>query len=66
MSTLSRPAVPPPSGAHAAVTGPREAAGLSRIDSRALFASHRQIVIAHGGARYVLRITQQNKLILTK
>ncbi|WP_247424109.1 hemin uptake protein HemP [Bradyrhizobium sp. 139] len=38
----------------------------SRIDSRELFATEREIVIAHGGDTYRLRLTSQNKLILTK
>ena len=37
-----------------------------RIDSRALFGSSRQITIAHGTEAYTLRVTAQNKLILTK
>jgi hemin uptake protein HemP len=36
------------------------------VDSRDLFASAREIVIAHGIERYRLRLTSQNKLILTK
>jgi hemin uptake protein HemP len=38
----------------------------NRLDSRDLFASAREIVIAHGDERYRLRLTSQNKLILTK
>lgn len=38
----------------------------SRIDSRELFASEREIIITHGGDNYRLRLTSQNKLILTK
>jgi hemin uptake protein HemP len=56
---------------------PRLAADVSRpqrtltvagnqLDSRELFASAREIVIAHGADRYRLRLTSQNKLILTK
>lgn len=37
-----------------------------RIDSRELFATGREITIAHGGELYRLRLTAQNKLILTK
>ena len=37
-----------------------------RIDSRDLFVAGRQITIAHGGDVYLLRLTAQNKLILTK
>jgi hemin uptake protein HemP len=38
----------------------------SRIDSRELFATEREIIIAHGSESYRLRLTSQNKLILTK
>ena len=37
-----------------------------RIDSSALFSGQREVVIDHGGAAYLLRITGQGKLILTK
>ena len=38
----------------------------SRIDSRELFATEREIIITHGEDNYRLRLTSQNKLILTK
>jgi hemin uptake protein HemP len=38
----------------------------NRVDSRALFVDTREIVISHGGETYRLRLTAQNKLILTK
>ena len=38
----------------------------SRIDSRELFATEREIIISHGEDNYRLRLTSQNKLILTK
>jgi hemin uptake protein HemP len=38
----------------------------NRINSRDLFASTREILIAHGDETYRLRLTAQNKLILTK
>jgi hemin uptake protein HemP len=38
----------------------------SRLDSRELFATEREIIIAHGEDNYRLRLTSQNKLILTK
>jgi hemin uptake protein HemP len=38
----------------------------NRIDSRDLFSLEREIVIAHGEENYRLRLTSQNKLILTK
>ncbi len=37
-----------------------------RLDSRDLFAAGRLITIAHGDQIYQLRLTAQNKLILTK
>jgi len=37
-----------------------------RIDSRQLFADGREITIQHGQDSYRLRLTAQNKLILTK
>jgi hemin uptake protein HemP len=38
----------------------------NRIDSRDLFIGTREITIRHGGETYRLRLTAQNKLILTK
>jgi hemin uptake protein HemP len=38
----------------------------NRIESRELFAAEREIIIAHGEDSYRLRLTSQNKLILTK
>jgi len=38
----------------------------NRIDSRDLFVATREITIAHGAEVYRLRLTAQNKLILTK
>ena len=38
----------------------------NRIDSRDLFVGTREITIAHGSDIYRLRLTAQNKLILTK
>lgn len=37
-----------------------------RIDSRDLFIATREITISHGDDLYRLRLTAQNKLILTK
>ena len=37
-----------------------------QIDSRDLFVSAREITISHGSDVYRLRLTAQNKLILTK
>ena len=38
----------------------------NRVESRDLFAGTREVTIAHAGAVYRLRLTAQNKLILTK
>jgi hemin uptake protein HemP len=38
----------------------------NRIDSRDLFSTDREIIITHGEETYRLRLTSQNKLILTK
>lgn len=38
----------------------------NRLDSRELFAAEREIIIVHGEEHYRLRLTSQNKLILTK
>jgi hemin uptake protein HemP len=37
-----------------------------KIDSRDLFVGTREVIIHHGGDFYRLRLTGQNKLILTK
>ena len=37
-----------------------------RIDSRSIFVDTREITISHGDDVYRLRLTAQNKLILTK
>lgn len=41
-------------------TGPRQ------CDTRTLFGGARELLIEHDGAVYTLRITQHNRLILTK
>lgn len=38
----------------------------NRVDSRDLFQGAREITISHGDETYRLRLTAQNKLILTK
>jgi hemin uptake protein HemP len=38
----------------------------NRINSRDLFVATREIIISHGDETYRLRLTAQNKLILTK
>lgn len=42
------------------------AVSANRIDARELFQATREILIAHGDELYRLRLTSQNKLILTK
>ena len=37
-----------------------------RIDSESLFAGKQEVLIVHQGEEYRLRITKQQKLILTK
>ena len=54
---------PPPS---AVAPNRRIALVDRRIDSRDLFVGTREIIITHGGEQYRLRLTAQNKLILTK
>jgi hemin uptake protein HemP len=39
---------------------------LTRFDSKILFNGQRELIIAHQGEEYRLRITRQEKLILTK
>jgi hemin uptake protein HemP len=39
---------------------------MNRIESRDLFVATREITIGHGSETYRLRLTAQNKLILTK
>jgi hemin uptake protein HemP len=36
------------------------------IDSNELLQGHKQIYIQHGQSTYLLRVTRENKLILTK
>ena len=52
-------AKPPESGR----TGDRQAPA---IESGTLFAGTREVIILHRGERYRLRVTQSDKLILTK
>jgi|SoiMetStandDraft_2_1073263.scaffolds.fasta_scaffold1034242_2 hemin uptake protein HemP len=43
------------------------AGGLARrVDSTAIFAGDREVVITHRGQEYRLRITKADKLLLTK
>ncbi|MEW6647601.1 MAG: hemin uptake protein HemP [Pseudomonadota bacterium] len=40
--------------------------GRRRLDSIALLGCGNELIIAHGGEEYRLRLTRQGKLILTK
>lgn len=51
---------PKPSCKHEAATPPL------RLQTAELFAGQREIVIVHQGQNYLLRITRNDKLILTK
>ncbi|MFZ2853797.1 MAG: hemin uptake protein HemP [Rhodocyclaceae bacterium] len=44
----------------------RTADAALRIDSQQLLLGQRTIEIDHSGQRYTLRVTRENKLILTK
>jgi hemin uptake protein HemP len=63
---------PSPFGTRAAdafsgAAGQAENRGAPVLDTRALFPDgRRQVDILHGGQRYSLRLTRENKLILTK
>ena len=43
-----------------------EPTGIQTLTTEALFAGQEEIILLHNGAPYRLRITRQNKLILTK
>jgi hemin uptake protein HemP len=45
---------------------PAKAQATPCFHSRELFCGHREVCIEHAGQQYRLRITRQNKLILTK
>lgn len=62
--TVALPAFPTPPSADAEEAVPVLAA--ETICSHDLFGSQRELVIEHAGQLYRLRITQNNKLILTK
>jgi len=57
------PAADPPASARP-ITPPADQ--TRRIDSRHLLAGGRELVIEHAGQRYHLRLTRNDKLILTK
>lgn len=53
----------PPAGQSAI---PQQAEAIARFDSQQLLCGQRIIEIDHCGQRYTLRVTRENKLILTK
>jgi hemin uptake protein HemP len=59
-------AAPKDNAAPAAETSRNVVLRGNRFDSRDIFQSAREIIIAHGEETYRLRLTAQNKLILTK
>jgi hemin uptake protein HemP len=66
MSTASGDDIASTGGGAASPAARSIAMSGNRIDSRELFASAREILISHGEEAYRLRLTSQNKLILTK
>lgn len=46
--------------------GPSPTLPLAVVDSRDLLKGANTVVIEHAGQRYILRVTRENKLILTK
>lgn len=44
----------------------RQISARPRLDSGKLFGGAREVVIEHAGQEYLLRVTSQGKLILTK
>jgi len=63
--SLNPPAPPGSGSGHAEGAGPTRAAN-HRIDSQRLLAGGRELVIDHAGQEYRLRLTRNDKLILTK
>ncbi len=57
-----------PSDREAATSFTRRAipARGNTLDSKDLFSNGREVIIVHGAENYRLRLTSQNKLILTK
>ena len=49
-----------------AIAGAVRAGALKRIDSTRLLSGGRELVIEHAGQEYRLRLTRNDKLILTK
>lgn len=51
---------------HAAGADENRSNPLPEIDTRALLGERREATLIHAGARYRLRVTSNNRLILTK
>ena len=56
----------PPANSPAASSPPTETNARPRIDSGKLLQGANALEIDHSGQRYLLRVTRENKLILTK
>lgn len=56
----------PPKPAPDASPPPARSASLPRVDSRQILQGANTVEIEHAGQRYLLRVTRENKLILTK
>lgn len=50
----------------AAPRQPQPTQPLTKLDTHSLFDGRREVLIVHNGEEYRLRITRQEKLILTK
>ena len=63
--TMNRDA-PKPANSPTPSTTQGAPASRQRVDVVVLMAGRRDVVLVHGAQEYLLRITQQGKLILTK
>ena len=66
MTTRSAYASAAASVAAAAISGSRVVTPVPRVDSTRLLGGSHEIVIEHAGQEYRLRLTRNDKLILTK
>jgi len=57
---------PPPKPVLPASPMPASNASLPRVDSGQILQGANTVEIEHAGQRYLLRVTRENKLILTK
>ena len=65
-STTSGSLISPAATSHAGVDQTARGPRTPRIDSRRLMAGENELVIEHAGQEYRLRLTRNDKLILTK